>query len=226
VAQGLRAQGKSNTRAAIVEKSLGLFIARGYDTVTTQEIADAVGITQRTLFRYFPRKDAIVYNSAYDYVARFEMFLTQAMDERDDSFDAVCDAFEQLSRYFNENRRVIAALYAIVETSDQLKAIERAQQTRIDALAAWALEGPDAFRTRQGQPSLQARIAASVVFGVIRPMHRAWLRGELPGDLTVYARLSLSRLRPTYLSIRDYSQAVVAAFAEAVPHDVAPRTRS
>ncbi|PNV75523.1 TetR/AcrR family transcriptional regulator [Leptospira inadai] len=44
----------------IVESSLALFLARGFHKVNTDEIAQAAGISKRTLYRYFPSKDELV----------------------------------------------------------------------------------------------------------------------------------------------------------------------
>lgn len=47
-------------RAAIVEASLPLVLAYGFD-VTTRQLADAAGVAEGTLFRVFPDKEALVW---------------------------------------------------------------------------------------------------------------------------------------------------------------------
>ena len=50
-----------STRRRLEMTALGLFDDDGYDNVTTQDIADAAGVTQRTFFRHFPTKlDALM----------------------------------------------------------------------------------------------------------------------------------------------------------------------
>ncbi|MFT4919109.1 MAG: AcrR family transcriptional regulator [Zhongshania aliphaticivorans] len=44
----------------IEEIAIALFIENGYDNVTTSEIASAADISNRTFFRYFPSKEAIL----------------------------------------------------------------------------------------------------------------------------------------------------------------------
>ena len=41
------------TRARIERAALDLFTRRGFESVTTDEVADAAGISRRTFFRYF-----------------------------------------------------------------------------------------------------------------------------------------------------------------------------
>ncbi|NEG54679.1 TetR family transcriptional regulator [Bifidobacterium sp. SMA15] len=57
---------KIATRRAIRETALRLFDEYGYDTVTTQRIADEAGVSAITLFRYFPTKEDLVLGFATD----------------------------------------------------------------------------------------------------------------------------------------------------------------
>jgi AcrR family transcriptional regulator len=214
--EGRRAQAKRRTRLDIVEASLKLFQRRGFDQVTTQEIAEAAGITQRTLFRYFPRKDLILYQTEYDYVDRFERFLDQAMPIWPDPYDAVKSAFQSLSRYYDDNRDAVSAIYVVIQNSDQLKAVERGHQTRIDFLVACALDGLADYQARRNPPSLASRLAAGVLFGTIRPMHRAWLKGELPGELRLYAEIGWANVRPVFDAARAYAVVATEGFSQVV----------
>ena len=48
-----------DTKQRILEKSLELFSAKGYDAVSVGEIAKAVGIKAPSLYNHFPSKQAI-----------------------------------------------------------------------------------------------------------------------------------------------------------------------
>lgn len=50
-------RGRTTNRADLSRISLELFIERGFDAVTVDDIAAAAGIGRRTLFRYFPSKN-------------------------------------------------------------------------------------------------------------------------------------------------------------------------
>ncbi|CAA0127434.1 HTH-type transcriptional repressor KstR2 [Mycolicibacterium vanbaalenii] len=48
------------TRRAIQAAADALFAARGYSNTTIRDIADAAGVTERPLFRYFSGKEALL----------------------------------------------------------------------------------------------------------------------------------------------------------------------
>lgn len=50
---------RSTTRDHITDVALELFATRGFDDVSVDDVAQAAGISRRTLFRYFSSKNAI-----------------------------------------------------------------------------------------------------------------------------------------------------------------------
>ena len=57
---GLRARKKLATATALQHAALDLFREQGYVQTSVQQIADAAGVSQRTFFRYFSTKDAVL----------------------------------------------------------------------------------------------------------------------------------------------------------------------
>ena len=53
-----RERKKARTRETLAEVSLELFLERGFEATTADDIAAASGISRRTFFRYFPTKEA------------------------------------------------------------------------------------------------------------------------------------------------------------------------
>ncbi|HBJ73087.1 MAG TPA: TetR family transcriptional regulator [Actinobacteria bacterium] len=56
-----RSDHKPRTRQALIDASLKLFAAKGYDATSIDEIAALVGISPRTFFRYFETKDQVLF---------------------------------------------------------------------------------------------------------------------------------------------------------------------
>ena len=62
--ESLRARQRAQIRADIRRAAFRLFAERGYDAVTTEEIAAAAGIAPRTFFRHVPTKEELVLSPA------------------------------------------------------------------------------------------------------------------------------------------------------------------
>ncbi len=59
-AGSLRDRQRAQIRAEIRRAAFRLFIERGYDDVTTEEIATAAGVSPRTFFRHVPAKEELL----------------------------------------------------------------------------------------------------------------------------------------------------------------------
>jgi AcrR family transcriptional regulator len=57
----LRERKKLDTRRRLEMTALDLFLERGYDATTVDDIAGAAHVSVRTLYRYFPAKDAMLF---------------------------------------------------------------------------------------------------------------------------------------------------------------------
>jgi AcrR family transcriptional regulator len=66
--EGLRARKKERTRQAIADAAISMFLADGFDQVSTADIAAAVEVSKPTLFRYFPTKEDLVVHRFADHL--------------------------------------------------------------------------------------------------------------------------------------------------------------
>jgi mycofactocin system transcriptional regulator len=73
-----RGRPPSTTRAQVSRTALELFRARGFEQTTLADIAAALGVGRRTLFRYFPSKNDMVWGD-------FEVVLARLRAGLDDS---------------------------------------------------------------------------------------------------------------------------------------------
>jgi AcrR family transcriptional regulator len=65
-APGLRERKKAQIRRTIQEQALRLFLAKGFEATSVEEIAAAAGVSHMTFFRYFPTKEDVVLADEYD----------------------------------------------------------------------------------------------------------------------------------------------------------------
>ncbi|MGV0067627.1 TetR family transcriptional regulator [Mycobacterium colombiense] len=76
----------------IEEAAISLFAERGYENVTVADIADAIGVSRRTFFRYFASKDEVLRAHAIRLHAR----VLRALERRppdEPAAVALCNAF-------------------------------------------------------------------------------------------------------------------------------------
>ncbi|MFH9352409.1 TetR/AcrR family transcriptional regulator [Kitasatospora sp. NPDC017646] len=75
---GRRERKKAQTRQALADAALELFLERGYDQVGVKDVADAADVSVTTLFKHFPGKEALVFDQDDD----LEAALVAAVRER------------------------------------------------------------------------------------------------------------------------------------------------
>jgi AcrR family transcriptional regulator len=69
--QGKRETQRQETQQRLQAAALELFHRDGFDATSVVAIATAAGVTERTFFRYFPTKEAVLFQ---DYESRLEWF--------------------------------------------------------------------------------------------------------------------------------------------------------
>lgn len=63
---GLRERKKLKTRAGIQREAMRLFLEKGFEATTIEEIAEAAEISPSTFFNYFPTKEDVVFQDELD----------------------------------------------------------------------------------------------------------------------------------------------------------------
>src|ERR1044072_4379662 len=60
VVEGLRERKKRLMRQQLSDTATAMFLERGFDAVRVAEVAAACGVSEKTVFNYFPVKEALV----------------------------------------------------------------------------------------------------------------------------------------------------------------------
>ena len=169
---GLREAKKLHTRQQIADEAMRLFVTRGFDHVPVAEIAAAAGVSEKTVFNYFPTKEDLF----FDEVPRREAALVEAIRsrERDESF---IHALRRLQ--LKECPRLCSPSFAtfarIIEESDALQAKE------LEVMARFAQLVADTIQSELGVDERDARITAGLLVSVHRQLFRGARKQALAG---------------------------------------------
>lgn len=123
----LRERKKQRTREHIAQVARELFAARGFDAVSVSEIAREADVAQKTVFNYFPTKEALVFQR----LEVFEQELLEAIRGREVG-ESVLAAFGRfilrprglLARPEPEARERLLAVTRMIVESPALRARE------------------------------------------------------------------------------------------------------
>jgi len=168
---GLREQKKSRTRQALAETAFRLFAMRGFDHVTVAEIAAAAGVSEKTVFNYFPTKEDLF----FDEVPDRQRVLAETIRNREPG-ETIVAALRRLQ--LADCRRLCTEGFAvfarIIEDSPALQAKELEVMSGFVQMVAEVLEG-------EGVDERDARIAAGLLVSVHRQLFRTARKQALAG---------------------------------------------
>ncbi|HTU80286.1 MAG TPA: TetR family transcriptional regulator [Solirubrobacteraceae bacterium] len=91
---GLRERKKRRTRQKISDVATVLFLVRGFDRVTVSEIAEIVGVSEKTVFNYFPTKESLLFDRTDEALERMVSAL-RTREQGESPTRAILRAFAQ-----------------------------------------------------------------------------------------------------------------------------------
>ncbi len=176
--EGRRQQHKLRTERALQKAALELFATFGYDTTTTDEIAERAGVSPRTFFRYFPTKESVLFVGEYGWIQSFtKQYLAQPASVGD--VDAMRDALVSSAPGISSGRRSLRLYDKAVATSPTLRG--RVQDHIAENIGTLA----DAVAARRGlvSPDEGCSLFAAVALVTYRRALNRWLAGPASFDL-------------------------------------------
>jgi AcrR family transcriptional regulator len=184
----LRETKKLRTREAIASEAMRLFATRGFDHVTVAEIAMAAGVSEKTVFNYFPTKEDIFFDEV---PARLESLATALRGRKPgESIFAVLRGLQSRDAPRLTSER-FATFARILEESHALQAKELEIMGHFaDMLAA-------TLQSELGVKEIDAAVAANALVSVqwqfFRNARRAALEGKTGPAAEKKLRADLSR---------------------------------
>jgi AcrR family transcriptional regulator len=154
---GLRARKKRETRDALTRAALELFVERGYDETTLAEIADAAGVSTRTIFAYFPSKEDILFST----IEATRDALACALAERPAGTDALTALREFILSSSHQKTELDHKLGRVIACDATLSSHKRARIAEFQEVLAAAIADdlgvpPDDLRPQVAAASLTA----------------------------------------------------------------------
>ena len=186
---GLRERKKQRTRLALVDAALDLFLAKGYEATTIDEIVAAVEVSQRTFFRYFATKEDVVtgFLGEHDQVLE-EALAARPPDER--PFTALFESLRVVLRMIAESDPAEGARFRrvrqVIESTPTLMSAQMARYAEsTESLAAEIArrEGVDLVT------DLRPRIVVAFYLAAVKVAFEECARREIWDAGTVAARV-------------------------------------
>lgn len=190
--------------------ALELFAERGYHNVTVDDIAQAAGVTTRTLFRYFPSKQDVLLGFHRRGLAS-EVEMIDALEPSDDPLTSAWEALLEFVRTSPVETTVVGLWDAATESAPEVTA--RVRGERIDEIfRAYVRYGERCYGVDEAvdpRPRWLAGVLAGIEFAVVESIAQAEpVADELVESVSSgvealgSTRLRLSRKR-TRLSLTD-----------------------
>ncbi|MFZ6770965.1 TetR/AcrR family transcriptional regulator [Undibacterium sp. Di26W] len=136
---GLRELKKAKTRKMISDLATRLFMEKGYDEVTTAEIARLAEVSVPTLFKYFPTKETLVFDEEAEREAR----LIAAVTDRKEGvsiLDALLQHFSSYMAFDTYKKKEVDAFRKMVYSTPDLHAYAKQIWMRYEKSLAVALQ--------------------------------------------------------------------------------------
>ncbi|NUR63049.1 MAG: TetR family transcriptional regulator [Catenulispora sp.] len=180
-AEGLRERKKRLTRQQLTDTATRMFLEKGFDAVRVSEVAAACGVSEKTVFNYFPTKEALVLDQ---FETTPEVLRAALSTPGPSPVDAVLEILaEELAAItywmaaqadFATAVKQVALFGRLIGTTPALQAHQRAVLDRLTRDAAQVL----AARPDLGIDDIEASVAANALLG-LWPAQFAALRKHL-----------------------------------------------
>jgi AcrR family transcriptional regulator len=168
----LRARKKAATEAALQDAALALFVEKGYDQTTIEEIVREADVSRRTFFRYFGSKEEVIFKGADTDLVVLSRLVSERPPEEPD-LQTIKQAVLGFVRYLEARAAPVLTFINVIVASPTLRARGAELQGRwttnlAEALAARA-GGSVAIKHRLLSALAMAALAAGISTRTDRP---------------------------------------------------------
>lgn len=211
--QGKRAAQRAQTKQRLQQAALELFRQDGFAATSVADIAEVAGVTERTFFRYFPSKEAVLFQ---DYESRLEWFRAALAVRPDD--ESIVDSVMVATASFPDDREILHQVAALRQgvlrpeaIEDHLRLVQGAFARELEAAIrtkrehlrgrADGAQGPDGAHGADAESDQRIELVAVVlgnaIAGALLGVLDVWSRrgGGSPEDMTALSEEAFEVLR-------------------------------
>lgn len=177
-AESLRERKKRLTRQLISDTATAMFLTHGFDEVRVADVAESSGVSEKTVYNYFPTKESLLFDREPEMVAVVRRALGPDAPEGSPVEALVGELsadIEAMVRWWPElpeevsPAEVLEGFRELIEATPSLRAAERDMMDRVAQVAAEELAARAGVDPYEPEP----QVAASALCSLWPVMHRA-----------------------------------------------------
>ncbi|MDH6115140.1 AcrR family transcriptional regulator [Kitasatospora sp. MAP12-15] len=175
-AEGLRERKKRLLRQELSDTATELFVERGFEAVRVSEIAEACGVSEKTVFNYFPTKESLVLDLPDATMAALRIDLANRdLPPVEAARQILADELGALTSWLGTQADPVQAVArfqrfgALIHSTPSLRAHQRDMTDRLIAVAAETL----AERIGTSPDAPEPQLAATALLGLWQIQFRA-----------------------------------------------------
>ncbi|MFI2206511.1 TetR family transcriptional regulator [Streptomyces sp. NPDC020192] len=168
-AEGLREQKKRRLRQRLSDTATEMFLERGFDAVRVSEIAQVCGVSEKTVFNYFPTKESLILDQGETTMAALRVGLADTDHSPvEAALRILAGELRALTSWIAAQddpvhaAAVIRRFGALTRSTPSLRAYHRDMTDRLVTVAAEVL----AQRTHRSPDDPEPQIAATALLGL------------------------------------------------------------
>jgi AcrR family transcriptional regulator len=166
-APGLRARKRQQTRERLTRAAMALFLERGFEATTLDDIAAAADVSRRSFFHYFASKEDVVFTWQEELSAAL-VAAVAARPATESMLTAAENAISAMVRQVDANEAI--AMSCLKRDNPALRARDQVKYEKLERALA------DALGKRAGVKAerVQARLVAMIATGAMRVGEEIW----------------------------------------------------
>ena len=164
---GLRERKRQQTRERLTRAAMALFLERGFEATTLDDIAAAADVSRRSFFHYFASKEDVVFAWHEETTATL-IAAVEARPAGESMLMAAENAISAMAGQLESGEAI--AMARLKRDNPALQARDQVKYEKLERALAAALEKRAGHKTER----LQARLVAMIATGAMRIGSELW----------------------------------------------------